>query len=224
MTDLWFDYIPVRIRGGRKYERLYLFIRYKSAQEMDAVRQLHAQKSARNEEVPRRRRTRKTTEPERSAAAVSVAEPLGDELFTMTVTRAVRVLESRARSQTLQEKISPELYSAVSSVLVYTARLLTNTNSEKREKQAQETRDALNRILAQQHDLTCWALGMARMMLTKRSTASSSRRSTTRPLYTTRWRILRSSRAAGTSCAALVQRIISKQICPSLTNKFATEL
>ena len=32
MTDLWFDYIPVRIRGGRKYERLYLFIRYKSAQ------------------------------------------------------------------------------------------------------------------------------------------------------------------------------------------------
>ena len=168
MTDLWFDYIPVRIRGGRKYERLYLFIRYKSAQEMDAVRQLHAQKSARNEEVPRRRRTRKTTEPERSAAAVSVAEPLGDELFTMTVTRAVRVLESRARSQTLQEKISPELYSAVSSVLVYTARLLTNTNSEKKAKQAQETRDALNRILAQQHDLTCWALGMARMMLTKK--------------------------------------------------------
>lgn len=168
MTDLWFDYIPVRIRGGRKYERLYLFIRYKSAQEMDAVRQLHAQKSARNEEVPRRRRTRKTTEPERSAAAVSVAEPLGDELFTMTVTRAVRVLESRARSQTLQEKISPELYSAVSSVLVYTARLLTNTNSEKRAKQAQETRDALNRILAQQHDLTCWSLGMARMMLTKK--------------------------------------------------------
>lgn len=168
MTDLWFDYIPVGIRGGRKYERLYLFIRYKSAQEMDAVRQLHAQKSARNEEVPRRRRTRKTTEPERSAAAVSVAEPLGDELFTMTVTRAVRVLESRARSQTLQEKISPELYSAVSSVLVYTARLLTNTNSEKRAKQAQETRDALNRILAQQHDLTCWALGMARMMLTKK--------------------------------------------------------
>ena len=143
MTDLWFDYIPVRIRGGRKYERLYLFIRYKSAQEMDA-------------------------EPERSAAAVSVTEPLGDELFTMTVTRAVRVLESRARSQTLQEKISPELYSAVSSVLVYTARLLTNTNSEKRAKQAQETRDALNRILAQQHDLTCWALGMARMMLTKK--------------------------------------------------------
>ena len=133
MTDLWFDYIPVRIRGGRKYERLYLFIRYKSAQEMDAVRQLHAQKSARNEEVPaRRRRTRKTTEPERSAAAVSAAEPLGDELFTMTVTRAVRVLESRARSQTLPEKISPELYSAVSSVLVYTARLLTNTNSEEK--------------------------------------------------------------------------------------------
>ena len=95
------------------------------------MRQLHAQKSARNEEVPRRRRTRKTTEPERSAAAVSVAEPLGDELFTMTVTRAVRVLESRRAARPCRKKISPELYSAVSSVLVYTARLLTNTNSEK---------------------------------------------------------------------------------------------
>lgn len=168
MTDLWFDYIPVRIRGGRKYERLYLFIRYKSAQEMDAVRQLHAQKSARNEEVPRRRRTRKTTEPERSAAAVSVAEPLGGRAVYYDGDAGC----SRAGKQGAQPdpagKISPELYSAVSSVLVYTARLLTNTNSEKRAKQAQETRDALNRILAQQHDLTCWALGMARMMLTKK--------------------------------------------------------
>lgn len=167
MTDLWFDYIPVRIRGGRKYERLYLFIRYKSAQEMDAVRQLHAQKSARNEEVPRRRRARKNAEPEKTMATAA-AEPLGDELFTMTVTRAVRVLEGKAHSQTLQEKISPELYSAVSSVLVYTARLLTNTNSEKKAQMAHETRDALNRILAQQHDLTYWVLGMARMMLTKK--------------------------------------------------------
>ncbi len=63
---------------------------------------------------------------------MSVAEPLGDELFTMTVTRAVRVLESRARSQTLQEKISPgKAVQCGAPVLVYTARLLTNTNSEK---------------------------------------------------------------------------------------------
>ena len=59
-----------------------------------------------------------------------LAEPLGDELFTMTVTRAVRVLEAGAQPDPAG-KISPELYSAVSSVLVYTARLLTNTNSEK---------------------------------------------------------------------------------------------
>ena len=102
-------------------------------------------------------------------AAVSVAEPLGGRAVYYDGDAGLFACwESRARSQTLQEKISPELYSAVSSVLVYTARLLTNTNSEKRAKQAQETRDALNRILAQQHDLTCWVLGMARMMLTKK--------------------------------------------------------
>lgn len=167
MTDLWFDYIPVRIRGGRKYERLYLFIRYKSEQEMEKVRQLHVRKSARNDEVPRRTRTKKAAQ-EAAAPAAVVSAPLDDAVFAMTVTRAVRMLGTKAHCAELKGQIAPELYEATSAVLVYTARLLTNTNSDKKARMAQETRDALNRILEQQQDLKCWVLGMARMLLTKK--------------------------------------------------------
>ena len=96
----------------------------------------------------------------------------------------------------------------MSSVLVYTARLLTNTNSEKRAKQAQETRDALNRILAQQHDLTCWALGMARMMLTKKEHGQLKSPQYNATIVYNAMEDITIIRAAGTSCAALVQRII----------------
>lgn len=34
MTDLWFDYEPVRRKGVRKYEFLYIFIKYKTKEEM----------------------------------------------------------------------------------------------------------------------------------------------------------------------------------------------
>ena len=168
MTDLWFDYIPVRVRGGRKYERLYLFIRYKSEQEMDVVRHLHAQKSARSDEVPRKSRRKKAAQ-ENAAETVQRGAPIGEEVFTLTVTRAVRLLETKAQYAALQSKLKPELYSAAGSVLVYTARLLTNTNSPKKAQMAQETRDALNRILAQQQDLQCWLVGMACMMQEKQA-------------------------------------------------------
>lgn len=167
MTDLWFDYIPVRVRGGRKYERLYLFIRYKSEQEMENVRHLHAQKSARNEEVPRRSKA-KNSEERPQETAESIREPIGDEVFGATVTRAVRLLEGKARMAELKTQVKPELYDSVCGVLVYAARLLTNTNSDKKARIAHETRDALNRILERQGDLKLWALGMAVMMQRKR--------------------------------------------------------
>ena len=39
MTDLWFDYEPVRTKGVRKYTHLYIFIKYKSRKEMEKVRE-----------------------------------------------------------------------------------------------------------------------------------------------------------------------------------------
>lgn len=167
MTDLWFDYIPVRIRGGRKFERLYLFIRYKTAEEMDVVRRLHAEKSARNEEVPRRTKAKKTVV-EAVAPEISVSEPLGAEIAEMTLTKLSHLLEAKARLQELQTVISPELYDTAGTVIIYLSRLLTNTSNEKKARIANETRDALNRILERQGDLQIWLVGMASMMKTLR--------------------------------------------------------
>lgn len=46
MTDLWFDYEPVRRRGVRKYEFLYIFIKYKNREEMKSVRAFHQEQKA----------------------------------------------------------------------------------------------------------------------------------------------------------------------------------
>ena len=169
MTDLWFDYIPVRIKGSRKYERLYLFIKYKSEQEMDAVRRLHAQKVVYDEEVPRKSRSKKhhskSAEPVRSAE--SLHEPISEDVFGLSVTRAVRLLEAKTEAAAIRAEVRPEIDAAVSSVLTYLARLLTNTNSEKRTQIAHDTREALNRVLERNGTLKVWAVGMARMMLEK---------------------------------------------------------
>ena len=113
----------------------------------------------------------------RTASDIVEFRHIKANLVSMNVDRLVKegYLERRAvagdRRKTellCTEKARPVIERGRAVQNAFFARLLTNTNSEKRTKQAQETRDALNRILAQQHDLTCWALGMARMMLTKK--------------------------------------------------------
>ncbi len=56
MTDLWFDYVPVRKRGVRKYEYLYIFIKYKNAEEMKKVRAFHEEHQNFESEVARKPR------------------------------------------------------------------------------------------------------------------------------------------------------------------------
>ena len=46
MTDLWFDYAPARKRGVRKYEYLYIFIKYKTKAEMRDVRNTSTARAA----------------------------------------------------------------------------------------------------------------------------------------------------------------------------------
>lgn len=167
MTDLWFDYIPVRIRGGRKFERLYLFIRYKTAEEMEAVRRLHAQKGTRNEEVPRRTKAKKAAA-EKTAAAVDIGAPFGADTAAMTLTKLSHRIKDKARLVELRETVAPELYDTAETVALYLSRLLTNTSNEKKARVANETRDALNRILERQGDLQVWLIGMASMMKTLR--------------------------------------------------------
>ena len=166
MTDLWFDYIPVRIRGGRKFERLYLFIRYKSAEEMESVRQLHAQKSARNEEVPRRSKVKKAAAAEKTEPEININKPFSEEITALTVAKLSRLIEGKARLPELRGVIGQELYDSAGTVVIYLSRLLTNTSNEKKTRIANETRDALNRILERQGNLQAWLIGMASMMKT----------------------------------------------------------
>ena len=57
MTDLWFDYAPARKRGVRKYEYLYIFIKYKTKAEMRDVRSYHDRNTHDDEivRIPERR-------------------------------------------------------------------------------------------------------------------------------------------------------------------------
>ena len=86
----------------------------------------------------------------------------------MTLTKLSHLLEAKARLQELQTVINPELYDTAGTVIIYLSRLLTNTSNEKKARIANETRDALNRILERQGDLQIWLVGMASMMKTLR--------------------------------------------------------
>lgn len=59
MTDLWFDYEPVRTKGVRKYTYLYIFIKYKSRKEMEKVRAFLSANQRSDQEVARQQKAKK---------------------------------------------------------------------------------------------------------------------------------------------------------------------
>lgn len=166
MTDLWFDYIPVRIVGSRSYQRIYLFIKYKTNEEMQYIKNNYKDKS-KDIEIPRKghRNSTPVAKPEKSdfpkESVSSVA--INEGVYNLTITRAVHLLESRADYENLKKLVSVDLAETIRSVYVYTARLLTNTNPKK-VQYAHDTRDALNRIAESNGDLKAWSVGMAMMM------------------------------------------------------------
>ena len=166
MTDLWFDYIPVRIAGSRSYQRIYLFIKYKTNEEMQYIKDNYKDKS-KDIEIPRKghRNPTPVAKPEKannqSETPASVA--MNEGVYSLSVTKAVHLLESRANYEVLKTMVSEELAATIQTVYVYTARLLTNT-SPKKVQIAHDTRDALNRIVANNGDLKAWSVGMAMML------------------------------------------------------------
>ncbi|WP_455501018.1 replication initiation protein [Gemmiger sp.] len=167
MTDLWFEYIPVRVRGGRKYERLYLFIRYKTAKEMDEVRRFHEYKVRRREELPRRAKNSKVPITDQSKLDSMIDTPFSEDVYGYHYGKVHRILIFKTRIREYREQLDEDFFDVANGVMIYTARLLTNTSNEKKKRMAVDTRDALNRIIEEQGDLRFWLLGMARMMLTK---------------------------------------------------------
>lgn len=169
MTDLWFDYIPARIKGeGRKgYQLIYLFIKYKTANEIRKMRENSTRKEYAEDDVCENRKNKKEMVQEETNIE-SAEKFICNDICYMTVTKATRVLEKKAEYDVLRMRLNADYDSMVSSILVYVARLLTNKNPRKAHI-AEETLDALNRVLAHNEGtLKYWIVGMAAMMFEKK--------------------------------------------------------
>ncbi len=170
MTDLWFDYIPARIKGeGRKgYQLIYLFIKYKTPEEIRKIRENGVSAEYDEDIACESRKNNKRTATENYAPDVVESAWLSADICDMSVTKATRLLEKRAEYDTLRMSLDAEYEAMVSSVLVYVARLLTNKNPRKAQI-AEDTLDALNRVLVHNNGtLRYWVVGMAEMMFEKK--------------------------------------------------------
>lgn len=156
MTDLWFDYEPVRRRGVRKYEFLYIFIKYKSKEEMKRVRAFHQEHKGADAEIGRKPRKRRSTVSKEELAQYN--QPLDESILTTTYRLARNEVAAKAQYQTYEEKLTPEERNIFMDIFTYTSKILTNT---KKRDQAEETLEALNRIIKDNDGLKTWALGMS---------------------------------------------------------------
>lgn len=156
MTDLWFDYEPVRRRGVRKYEFLYIFIKYKNREEMKSVRAFHQEHKGADTEVSRKPRKRRSSVSKEALEQYN--QPLKETILTTTYRLARNELAVKAQYQTYEKKLTPEERNIFIDIFTYTSKILTNT---KKRDQAEETLEALNRIIKDNNGLKTWALGMS---------------------------------------------------------------
>ena len=131
MTDLWFDYAPARKRGVRKYEYLYIFIKYKTKAEMRDVRSYH---------------DRNTHDDE-----------ISTDILKMKYRKATTEIRNKADYASYEDKLTDNEKNICNDIFTYTAKILTNINKR---DQAEETLDSLNRIIHDNAGLKTWALGL----------------------------------------------------------------
>ena len=155
LTDLWFDYVPVRIKGERKYKYLYIFIKYKTKEEMCKVRAFHDSKDP-DLEVPRRPR-RRNKMAESQATPEMLSAPIPDSILDMTFRNARNIIRAKAEYRELEKLLSAEERNILEDIFTYTSKILTN---QKKREQAEETLEALNRIIKDNNGLKTWTLGM----------------------------------------------------------------
>ena len=153
MTDLWFDYEPVRTKGVRKYTHLYIFIKYKSRKEMEKVRAFLSANQRSDQEVARQQKAKKQAV---LAAENGEVSPLPPAVMRMTFRKARGEIEDRAGYAGYKKELTVEERNVLANVFTYAAKILTNQNKQ---DQAEETLEALNGIIQNNHGLKSWALG-----------------------------------------------------------------
>ena len=91
------------------------------------------------------------------SAEENVSTPLPDEILTMSYVMARHELESRIQYFSYEKKLVSDEKNILADILTYTSKLLTN---QKKAAQAEESLEALNRIIKNNGDLKLWVLGM----------------------------------------------------------------
>lgn len=156
MTDLWVEYIPVRVKGTRKYEYLYFFIKYKTKEEMKNVRAFHDANAGPDGEIAKKPRKTKRKNVG-FVGTETISAPLPEEILGMTYVMARHEIEGRTEYFSYEKKLVSEEKNIIADILTYTSKLLTN---QKKADQAVEALDALNRIIKNNGSLKHWILGM----------------------------------------------------------------
>lgn len=177
LTDLWVDYVPSKSKGSRKFDLLYFFIKFKTDEEMARVEQIYANAQA-QQDTPRKANNKAPASRKDSEPAVTANTPLREELFTLSVSRAVRALSVRAEMDALKKEIAESgknaadqmaLRKSADDVLKYLAKIITNTHDEAKSKRAHDTVDGINMMLEQEGSMKLWTLGMAQTLLVMES-------------------------------------------------------
>lgn len=156
MTDLWIEYIPVRVKGTRKYEYLYFFIKYKTKEEMKNVRAFHDANAGPDGEIAKKPRKTKRKNVGFIGGETTSA-PLPEKILGMTYVMARHEIENRTEYFSYEKKLVSEEKNIIADILTYTSKLLTN---QKKTDQAEESLEALNRIIKNNGNLKYWVLGM----------------------------------------------------------------
>ena len=155
MTDLWFDYEPVRRKGVRKYEFLYIFIKYKTKEEMKKVRAFHEERQNLETELGRKRKSRRVVSLE---ALEQYNLPLSETVMSMSYHMARNEVKAKAQYQDYEEKLTPEERNIFTDVFTIVGKILTSTRNPEHNKEAF---NALNRIIKDNNGLKTWTFGIA---------------------------------------------------------------
>lgn len=181
LTDIWFDYIPVRERGERKYKYLYIFIKYKSKEEMEFVRAKHDAQMPDTEVIPKAKGRSKKVKAE--SAKETPAQPQERELPTFPENvcseewrkkwrSLIGIIKGMAEYVTYEDKLTAEEKNSLNDIFTYTSKILTN---EKRRDEAEGMLECLKRISTDNDGLGAWALGLCVKLIAIRGNAGEKK-------------------------------------------------
>lgn len=181
LTDIWFDYVPVREKGERKYKYLYIFIKYKSKEEMEFVRAKHDAQMPDTEVIPKTKGRAKKAKAEpdeekqlqqQERELPTFPENVCSEEWRKKWRSLIGIIKGIAEYVTYEDKLTAEEKNSLNDIFTYTSKILTN---EKRRDEAEDMLECLKRISADNDGLGAWALGLCEKLIAIRGKAGEKK-------------------------------------------------